>query len=353
MKRILTMISAAALVLSMGAVFTACEGPAGKDGLAGANGVNGINGTNGNQTCGVCHNKGTVMFAKILQYETSKHFTGGDIEGDRGNPCIACHTSEGFVQRAATGQDTATSKPTDPTPINCRSCHNIHTAYDSTDWSLRTTSPVAFMINKSITVDFGKGNLCSNCHQPRLPSPMPNAAAGSDSIKLTSNRWGIHHGPQSAVLAGKAAYQFASAATYGSSTHKNAIDGCIQCHMSTTLNLSAGGHTFRTSYDNAGTKAFNLTACTTCHNGTTTGTISVAKINTDQTNIDNLVNTLKAKLTAANLLDAGGLPVPRKMTNDQAGALLNYQMVTEDKSHGVHNLTYATDMLNASIAILP
>jgi hypothetical protein len=356
MKRILTMISAAALVLSMGAVFTACEGPAGKDGLAGANGVNGTNGKDGNQTCGVCHNKGTVMFAKILQYETSKHFTGGDIEGDRGNPCIACHTSEGFVSRAGTGLDTATVKPTDPTPINCRSCHNIHTNYDSTDWSLRTTSPVAFMINKSITVDFGKGNLCANCHQPRLPSPMPNSAAGTDSIKITSNRWGIHHGPQSAVLAGKAAYQFASAAAYGSSSHRNAVDGCVQCHMSTTLNLSAGGHTFRAGYlDASNTNIINLTACLTCHNGTASGTskLTASKVTNDQTAIDNLVSTLQAKLTAANLLDAGGLPVPRKMTNDQAGALLNYQMVTEDKSHGVHNLNYVTDMLNASIAIFP
>ena len=114
MKRILLMVSAAALVLSMGAVFTACEGPAGKDGLAGAAGTNGTNGTNGkdgNQTCGVCHNKGTVMFAKILQYENSVHFTGGNIEGDRGNPCISCHTSEGFVSRIAVGSDTAMAKP--------------------------------------------------------------------------------------------------------------------------------------------------------------------------------------------------------------------------------------------------
>jgi hypothetical protein len=358
MKRIMTMISAAALVLTMGAAFTACEGPAGKDGLNGkdgAAGANGLNGKDGNATCGVCHNSGTVMFAKMLQYENSVHFTGGDIEGDRGNPCIACHTSEGFVSRVASGQDTASSIPANPTPVNCRTCHMVHTNYDSTDWALRDTNSVALMINKNLHVDFGKGNLCSMCHQPRLPSPLPNTSAGSDTITITSNRWGVHHGPQSAMLAGIAGYEF-SGGTFGSSRHNTAVDGCIQCHMSTTLNLSAGGHTFKASYDNAGTKAFNLSACTTCHSGKYA--ITASTVVTNQNAIDTLVSHLQTKLITAKILDPATL-LPKvvggklKITNDQAGALLNYQLVTEDKSHGLHNWTYATDLLNASIAIFP
>jgi len=361
MKRILTMISSAALVISMGAVFTACEGPAGpagKDGSNGTNGTNGANGANGNATCGVCHNAGTVMFAKILEYENSVHFTGGDIEGDRGNPCISCHTSEGFVQRAASGLDTATSLSATYSPVNCRTCHFIHTNYDSTDWSLRTTSQVSMMINKSITLpDLGKGNLCANCHQPRLPSPMVGAT-GTDSITITSNRWGLHHGPQSALLTGNAAYQFASAAAYGSSSHKRAKDGCIQCHMSYSLNLTAGGHTFKAGYLSGTTNTINLGACTTCHNGSITATLTAGKVTTDQNAIDTLVSHLLTKLVAAKIIDpATGLLKMKagklKITNDEAGAVLNYQMVTEDKSHGVHNLNYATDMLNASIAIFP
>src|SRR5664279_5727869 len=356
MKRILMLISTAALVLSMGAVFTACEGPAGKDGLAGTNGTNG---KDGNQTCGVCHNSGTVMFAKILEYENSVHFTGGDIEGDRGNPCIACHTSEGFVSRINAGTDTAASKSATYSPINCRTCHYIHTAYDSTDWNLRSTSQVVLQINKSITLpDLGKGNLCAQCHQPRLPSPMVDQANGSSNITITSNRWGLHHGPQSAVLTGKAAYQFASAVTYTSSSHRNAPDGCVQCHMSSSLNLTAGGHTFKAGYLNGTTNTINLAACTTCHNGSQSGTtvLTAGKVLTDQNAIDTLVSHLKTKLVAANILDpASGLLKMTAgkliITNDQAGAVLNYQMITEDKSHGVHNLNYATDMLNASIAI--
>jgi hypothetical protein len=362
MKRIFTMISAAALVLTLGAVFTACEGPAGKDGLNGkdgAAGTNGLNGKDGNATCGVCHNQGTVMFAKILEYENSVHFTGGDIEGDRGNPCISCHTSEGFVQRAATGLDTATSISATYSPINCRTCHFIHTNYDTTDWSLRTTSQVALMINKSITLpDLGKGNLCAHCHQPRLPTPMVGAV-GTDTITITSNRWGLHHGPQSALLTGNAAYQFASAATYGSSSHKNAPDGCIQCHMSYSLNLTAGGHTFKAGYLSGTTNTINLGACTSCHNGSITAKITALKITSDQNAIDTLISHLAVKLIAAKILDPATLLLkattskPLKITNDQAGAVLNYQMVSEDRSHGVHNLNYATYMLNASIAIFP
>lgn len=305
MKRILTLICAAVIVLSLGAVFTACEGPAGPAGKDGLNGSNGTNGTDGNATCGVCHNSGTVMYAKMLQYENSVHFTGGDIEGDRGNPCVSCHTSEGFTSRVISGQDTATSVPANPTPVNCRTCHMIHTNYDTTDWNLRDTNAVALQINKSLHVDFGKGNLCSMCHQPRLPSPLPLASAGSDSITITSNRWGLHHGPQSALLAGIAGYEFAGG-TFGSSRHKTAPNGCITCHMSTSLNLTAGGHTFKAGYTDAtGNRAWNLSACTSCHSGGYA--ITATTVLTNENAIDTLVIHLQKKLIADKLLNASTL----------------------------------------------
>jgi hypothetical protein len=128
--------------------------------------------------------------------------------------------------------------------------------------------------------------------------------------------------------------------------------------MSSSLNLTAGGHTFKAGYLVGTTNTINLAACTTCHNGSQTATLTAGKVLTDQNAIDTLVSHLKTKLVVANILDpatgllkmtAGKLII----TNDQAGAVLNYQMITEDKSHGVHNLNYATDMLNASIAIFP
>ena len=152
------------------------------------------------------------------------------------------------------------------------------------------------MINKSITLpDLGKGNLCAHCHQPRLPSPM-TGTVGSDTIVITSNRWGLRHGPQSAMLTGNAAYQFASAAAYGSSSHKNAPDGCIQCHMKYALNLAAGGHTFQVGELNTTTNTVFTGGCADCHNGKVTATITAAKITTDQNAIDTLASHLLTKL---------------------------------------------------------
>ena len=187
-----------------------------------------------------------------------------------------------------------------------------------------------------------------------IPTPNPLPTAGTDSITITSPYWGLHHGPQAALLAGKGGYEF-QGGTFGSSRHNTAPDGCVQCHMRASINLSAGGHTFNGSFINGSTKTYNLAACTVCHNGQYS--ITAAKVNTSEAAIDALVTQLYNKLVADQILNAsGGLNITNgklKLPNDQAGALLNYLFITSDNSHGLHNWQYATDLLNASINILP
>ncbi len=51
------------------------------------------------------------------------------------------------------------------------------------------------------------------------------------------------------------------------------------------------------------------------------------------------------------MVDADGHPVSSstERTNDEAGALWNFLMVEEDRSHGIHNPQYARDLLQSSI----
>ena len=322
-------------------MLTSCEGPMGP---AGANGADGANGKDANETCKKCHNSGSELVAKELQWSTSVHASGAHIDRNAYN-CAICHTNEGFIERVATGKDSV-SVPINPTPISCRTCHKIHTDYDSTDWALRYTDPVQLMINSQKTIDLGDGNLCAKCHQPRLPSPMP--VLGGDSVKITNTHWGPHHGPQSALLKGTGGYEFPGSVAYTNSKHSTQIaNGCITCHMADPVYAdeegpTAGGHTYKVADDNG---KINTNGCLSCHsNATDLNNTITAK----QTEIEGLLSQLETKLTNAGLL-SNGAPVAKKMSANQAGAVLNFLLVEEDRSGGVHNYNYTKALLQNSI----
>ncbi|HEX7621536.1 MAG TPA: hypothetical protein VF359_10110, partial [Anaerolineales bacterium] len=68
--------------------------------------------------------------------------------------------------------------------------------------------------------------------------------------------------------------------------------------------------------------------------------------------LDAKVATLKADLTTAGLLDKTGAIVAGNFPEAKANALWNYLLVAvEDKSNGVHNMPYATALIDASLAV--
>ena len=189
----------------------------------------------------------------------------------------------------------------------------------------------------------GKGNLCSNCHQPRIPDPMP--VKGGDDVILTSTRWGIHHGPQSALVAGTAGYEF-EGESYGSNPHAGVDNTCITCHMAKPYGAQAGGHTMKMAYDLHGTMEYNIAGCTECHDDDI-----VNKLETKGEEVEELLVELQSKLIANGVLnESGSIIINKKISADNAGALLNYLLVEEDRSFGVHNPTYIVALLKNSIA---
>ena len=355
MKKLSTLVGVAFFAL----MIVGCEGPqgvAGQDGAAGADGADGADGINAAETCTDCHTDDTEIFAAQVQYAVSTHRTGGNFE--RGgntyehvdNECAVCHSHEGFTEFLASGTTVFTPAFDDPTPPNCRTCHNIHTSYTQADWGLTTEASFDLVIDGS-TIDLGKGNLCANCHQPLQPDPMPDISGSGTGITFTSPYWGPHYGAQGAMLAGEAAFVFGnvSGPATGPNTHGNVsanAGGCVTCHMADAFGDQAGGHTWNMTYMYHGGVTDLIAGCETsgCHS-----TITDFDHNGVQTAIQLKIDALKALLIAAGIMDASDHAVPGAVTDEQAAALVNYLLALKDHSVGVHNPAYLSDMLDDTI----
>ena len=258
MKKFTILIFAAGMLIAAGGfIFTGCtkEGPQGPAGS---------NGTNAAATCQECHNFSDTVVAKIFQYNASKHASGSTVIESSRTACAPCHSSQGFTETLASGLDTTAAPITDAAPINCRTCHQIHKTYTNADWKLATTLPISLRIDHTINVNLlpndASSNLCGKCHQARSTSPaLTNASSDADSRKITSNRWGPHHGPQLEILAGVGAFNID---TTGNMSPHYKLVGCIGCHGGNAQGNFVGGHTLTMTSDETGD---NVAVCKPCH----------------------------------------------------------------------------------------
>lgn len=352
-----------ALVLSLG-LMTSCtkvgpQGPAGKDG------TNGTDGTDGTAGCIQCHTNSQIIGEKVAQWETSVHATGG-LEARNSEDCAVCHTSQGFLETVAATPDggarpevTTSGTIYNALPQNCYTCHDIHSTYTAADWSNTTTTPVVLFAGNlstgaAVTVDFGKGNLCSNCHQAR-----PAWAVVNDSVNINSPYWGPHHGPQANVLGGAGGYEYASA-TYSNSPHTTQVtNGCVTCHMADPAIGHAlehdGGHNMEMypAYDGAANTPANINTngCVKCHPDAGTSGF-VATITSTQDGVQTLLDQLETALINHGVMTSSGSVIPGKYPAGVAGAYWNYDMIEMDGSLGVHNGNYTRQLLQASIDYL-
>ncbi len=312
-------------------------------GCAGAEGPQGPPGDVADITCAECHNDTTLVLARQVQNANSLHMTGGhSYYGSRAD-CSICHTSEGFTQRLAIGsvdigEDTIIENAS---PINCRTCHEIHETYTAADFALRVDGPVTLELSGD-TIDLGAGNVCASCHQPRWSYDIPEVGGGD--YEITSSHFGPHYGPQSAIVVGVAGY----GAFTGTSVHDKYVeDGCPVCHMPDAYGAYAGGHTMKIAYERSGREREYLVGCETCHSD-----IESLDRNDVQTEVQALVDELAELLIAAGIMDEDGDAVVGTYSSAQAGALWNYFMVTDDRSDGVHNPQYTKFLLQTAIAAL-
>ncbi len=327
-------------------VLAGCEGPTGPmgpAGTAGPAGPQGPAGPAGNSTCQECHNDDSRIVVRELQYQFSVHYLGGDYDRNEA-PCAACHTHQGFIERIASGAQTA-GPIDDPSPQGCRTCHQIHTTFTDSDFALTTTAPVSLWYAPGETVDFGEGNLCAQCHQARPVTPLPTI--GGPDVTVTSSRYGGHHSPVAEVMGGVGLFEFPGSATIdgGPFVHGGPSVGCAKCHMATPINgAQAGGHSLNMAADGDD----NVNGCNSsgCHS--TVEDFNKYGVQADvQGKLDQLATLLRAKgiMAAAPSVSSVAGTWPANV----AAAFLNWQMITEDKSLGIHNPPYVLDVLQNTI----
>jgi hypothetical protein len=283
-------------------------------------------------TCFDCHSdQNTTLVAAEQQWFNSKHESGLNTNRNY-PPCSGCHVSEGFLARVA--GDSPGSYP-NPTSIHCFTCHAPHTLGDFT---LRV-SETATLANGA-SFDLGAGNLCVFCHQARR---NVNSYIGSE-VTL-SEHWGPHHSTQGDMIIGSNGYEYAGYDYQQLEYHRTLTDdGCVDCHFKSTQNYVVGGHSFNMAAELEGEEVLNLGTCNTCHDELED--FNYADV---QDSVETLSETLLALLTAAGLM-ADGHPIDDVVTSaDSAGAVWNYLVVHEDRSHGVHNSKYAIGLLESAI----
>ncbi len=309
-------------------------------------GPEGPPGEDANATCGQCHDVSDEIHAIQVQYGASTHAMGSTFERN-GSDCAVCHTSQGFGEFIETGSMTTANDIDHPTNVNCRTCHKIHTSYTAADYDLTYDAAITAVIDGA-TIDMGDGNLCAACHQARLPSPLPEMGGGD--VTVTSPYWGVHHGPQSNLMYGSGGYEFTGSASYptpGAHAHYEIEDGCITCHMASPYGAQAGGHTWNASYLYHGQTHDLIAGCTSCHS-----TLESFDYNGAQTDIQALIDDVGAELLTLGLIDEDNHIVPGTHTADDAGAVLNYLYILEDRSLGIHNPAYAEALLTNTLEYL-
>jgi len=325
------------LVISVGLIISCTkEGP---QGIPGSDGLDGLDGT---ETCTACHNTTEIIKVKMSQYSNSVHASGANIDRNY-MPCAGCHTSMGFRSKL---DGNPLELVENPSPINCRTCHQIHESYTTNDFTLRTNTAVDLAVGNEATYDYGNSNLCANCHQARVMTPAPGLSS-NDSVTITSPHYGPHHATQSNIFMGEGPVEISGSMPYVNSAHTNHVDGgCVTCHMSSASGLKAGGHQMGIKYESHGQDAYLYSGCTAtdCHGSEDD---VKALIGPNRIEIAGLEEHLKTLLIEKGLLGTNGLvPAPKKMSELDAAAIVNYKFIEGDHSLGAHNYRYTKALLS-------
>ncbi|MFH1936891.1 MAG: hypothetical protein ABIK52_04945, partial [Bacteroidota bacterium] len=329
MKRVLTYLFAAGMMISAASLlFTSCtkEGPQGPPGAAGKDG------TDANATCTQCHNFSDDIVARIFQYDASQHATGAVTTRNQSG-CAGCHTGQGFREIIITGNPDTEATIQNPVPIGCRTCHMIHDTYTASDWALRTVAPITLRMNGQtldLAFDGGVSNLCAVCHQPRARTPWP-AVGGTEPMVITSGHWGPHYGTQSVILAGMGAFEGINGKiAFPNSPHRN-IASCGTCHMADAYSNLSGGHTWWMTDENGRENTAGCEAAD-CHPD-----IESFDYDGVQTEVEEKMHHLADLLETAGYIDDTWHIIPGTYAQNDLCAIYNFFLVEYDRSLGVHN----------------
>jgi hypothetical protein len=273
------------------------------------------------------------------------HGSGESFEEGERIACAGCHGTEGAKARIAAGlppHDESVTAIVNVSPLDCRTCHEIHTTYTSADWALTGGEAPVKLEYTDGTFDGGAGNLCANCHQIRNPKP----AVEGGNVAVTSSRYGTHLGVEAQMLLGEGGLGVAGKP----STHYSTVkDTCVACHMGEESNHTYAPAVERCMACHADAESFDINGVQTEVEGMLEElhTIFVGrKLLNPETDLWGIYDAATGKFT--NPTADAPLVVPEAVAN----AMWNYEFVTYDGSNGAHNSAFTKALLEAALDAL-
>lgn len=310
--------------------------------------------------CGSCHN-GT-HHPTFDEWGSSPH-NSVILDPAESAGCAKCHNgvyAGTYLDNPAGFVNPPSIAPGDTLAITCAVCHDPHGNDNLAN--LRNAAATDIVLpDGTVVPEAGAGRLCMACHNGRR---TPTSIEGQ--LANGSAHFGPHHSNQGDMLAGTGAYEaLAPGFPFTSSRHLAVREGCVHCHTH--------GHEGDVVYTGHGFLP-TVESCAECHGVITDFDQIPAKQDFDgdgqiegvQIEIAGLLDVLKMAIIDASVTPgaADSLATAEDFsaavgdttitTRAQREAGYNYFFVEFDGSEGVHNTTYAIQLLQQStLAIGP
>jgi formate-dependent nitrite reductase cytochrome c552 subunit len=117
--------------------------------------------------------------------------------------------------------------------------------------------------------------------------------------------------------------------------------------MGEAFGEQAGGHTWKMTYEYHGSERENIAGCADCHSTLTT----FDHVNLQST-VEELLDELATELMRIGVMRPDHYAQTGTWPADVAAAFVNWQMIEEDRSLGVHNPPYVISVLNEAVAVM-
>ncbi len=309
--------------------------------------------------CAQCHNDINN------DWSASKH--AGIVEDPvnlGNNNCFRCHSGEfrannidskishgqtpAQVNTAIVALDTPTLQsyiPASHTSATCTNCHDPHantnnlTSAGEQFYLRRATSSTDLssdLPGAQATTYTTLNHICGSCHNNRGGNPSD---AG---LNANTTRPATHEGPEYNMLLGSGGAEDVAGPPVRRSTHAEAPDQCVQCHMPNSR------HTFTVSLDSS---------CAPCH----TPSDAASRESSVQGEVQNGLVALRTRLQnwaqttfhdpavweyKTNIVAPSVIPDQNFVPIEVKRARHNYYFILLDRSLGVHNTPYTRYLLN-------
>jgi len=164
------------------------------------------------------------------------------------------------------------------------------------------------------------------------------------------------------MIGGTNGWEFPSQSyTFPSSPHGNQVrEACAGCHMGQTrthTGYNVGGHSFKMVDVESGETQVGICADAACHPTADAFDFTADQdydlnglVEGYQTEFEGMVDSLRTLLLAEGVIDGNDYPVSGTIADaNVAGAVWNFKYALEDQSRGIHNWSYTSSLLLASI----